>query len=435
MINDKLNLEERIDGHLSGGHLFDYLYLLVKRRKFIITTVLAVGILTAAITLLMPNWYKATASVLPPKRPGGLLSLLEGSGFSSVLKNLPGLGVRIGGSQEAYSYMAILQSRTAMERVVEKFNLMAVYEITKPSMEKAVKALRQNTEFDFATEGNITVTVYDKDPRRAAAMANHFVELLNELSLQLGTQEARNNREFVERRYFKNLQDLKNAEDSLRVFQQKYGIYALPEQTASAIKAATELKSEAMAKEVELGIARQSLGAENSRTKALQMQLGELNKKLLEMKFGTADWYNDKSLSLFVPFKDVPELGTEYIRLFRDFEIQNKLMSFLLPLYEQAKIDEQKDTPVVLVLDEAIPPERKTRPKRSLIVLIFMSLAFMFSTTWVLVREIYDREREKNSKLIAIAEELKRGRFYQKVVRRINQSYPFRNRHKVSNFE
>lgn len=418
MPDTQLKLEEGIDGQMRGNNLFDYLYILIKRRKFILTTVLGVAILSAGLSLLLPNWYAATASVLPPKRPGGLLSLLEG-GISSIFKSIPGLSGRLGGSQEAYSYLAILQSRTAMEKVIQKFDLINVYEIRKNSVEKAVKALRNNTEFDYATEGNITITVYDKDPQRAADMANYFVEQLNELSVQLGTQEARNNREFVERRYQQNMRDLKTAEDSLRAFQEKYGIYALPEQTASAIKAATELKSEAMAREVEFGIARQSLGTENPKTKALQLQLDELNKKLLEMKYGTADWFKNKSLSLFVPFQNVPELGMEYIRLYREFEIQNKLMAFLLPLYEQAKIDEQKDTPVVLVLDQAIPPERKSKPRRTLIVLIFTTLAFLFSTTWVFVQEIYDREKEHNAKVSAIAEELKRGAFYRKVLQKV----------------
>jgi uncharacterized protein involved in exopolysaccharide biosynthesis len=419
MNNETLKLDEQVNGQLSRSHLFDYLYILVKRRKFILTTIFAAGFLTAAVTLLMPNWYAATASVLPPKRPGGLLSLLEGGGFSSILKNLPGIGGRLSGGQEAYSYLAILQSRTAMEKVVRKFDLFEVYEISDSSMEKAVRALTNNTEFDFATEGNITITVFDKDRRRAADMANYFVELLNELSVQLGTQEARNNREFVERRYFQNKSDLRNAEDSLKAFQQKFGIYALPEQTASAIKAASTLKSEAVAKEIQLGITKQGLGADNPQTQTLQLELAELNKKLMEMKLGTADWYKDQTLSLFVPFKDVPSVAAQYVRLYREFEIQNRLMEFLLPLYEQAKIDEQKDTPVVLVLDKAVPPERKARPHRSLVVLIFMALAAMSSTTWVFVREIYDREKERNAKVSAIAEEFKKGTFYQKVIRRV----------------
>jgi len=415
-MNNNDNLLEQVDGEQQRSHLFDYLYVLVKRRKFIITTVVGVALITAAITLFMPNWYAATASVLPPKRPGGLLSLLESS-VGSVLKNIPGLGGRLGGSQEVYSYMAILQSRTAMERVVKKFDLLKVYEIEDGKMEKAIRTLSGNCEFDFATEGNITATVYDKDQQRAADMANYFIELLNEISVDLGTREARNNREFVEKRYQQNLRDLKTAEDSLKAFQQKTGIYALPEQTASAIKAATELKTEALAKEVEYGIAKRTLGVDNQKTQSLQMQMSEVNKKLLEMKYGSSE--ADQSLSLFVPFKNVPELGTMYIRLYREFQIQSKLMEFLLPLYEQAKIDENKDTPVVLVLDKAVPPERKSRPKRTLIVLIFTALAMLFATTWAFVAEIYQREKVRNEKVAAIESELRRGKFLRKVMRRI----------------
>jgi uncharacterized protein involved in exopolysaccharide biosynthesis len=403
-----------------GGRLFDYLFILVKRRQFIIKTVLGVGILSAALSLLMPNWYMATASVLPPKSPGGLLSLLEGSNVSSLLKNLPGVSGKLGG-QEAYSYLAILQSRTAMERVAHKFDLMAVYEVSDSSMEKTLKALRNNAEFEFAAEGNIVISVLDKDPKRAAAMANYFVELLNELSAQLGTQEARNNREFIERRYLQNQRDLKTAEDSLKALQQRYGVYALPEQTAGAIKAASALKAGADAKEIELGILRRSFGDENPRVQALRVELSEMNKKMNEMKFGAADWRHDQSLNLFVPFKDVPEIGAEYIRRYRDFEIQNRMLEFLVPLYEQAKIDEQKDTPVVLVLDNAVPPERKAQPRRSLIVLINMSLALIFSLAWVFAREIYDREKDSNPKVSAITEEIKRGAFYRNVLRKMTK--------------
>ncbi len=415
--NSSMNyLEASQNGQPRKSPLFDYLYVLAKRRRFIINAVLITGIVVAGITLLLPNWYTATASVLPPKRPGGLLSMLEG-GFSSLIKNLPGLGGRLGSSQEAYSYLAILQSRTAMEKVVQKFDLIKVYETRKGSLDDTIKELRKNCEFEYATEGNITITVSDKDPRRAADIANYFIEMLNELSTTLGTQEARQNREFIERRYSQNLVDLKSAEDSMKVFQQKYGIYELNEQTKAAIKAAAELKSEQVAKEIEFDIVKKSIGAENSKTQTLQLELNELNSKLQELKYGKAGWYDDRSVSLFVPFKDVPQLGLAYLRLYRDLQIQNKLMEFLLPLYEQAKIDEHKDTPVVLLLDNATPPERKSAPHRTLIVLIFVFLAAMFSTTWVFMQEIYEREKGHNEKVAAIINELSRGKFLKRFIK------------------
>ncbi len=415
MNNTSLDFDDRSDGQTKQSYLFDYLYVLFKRRKVILLSIVITGVLTAVIVLLMPNWYAATASVLPPKRPGGLLSMLDG-GVSSVFKNLTGLGVRLGGSSEAYSYIAILQSRSAMERVVQKFDLVKVYKSRRNSVEEAIRTLRKNVEVDIATEGNITVTVYDKSPQRAADMANYFVELLNEISRQLGSTEARNNREFIEKRYRQNIDDLRSAEDSLKAFQQKYGIYALPEQTESAIKAAAELKSAQVQKQMEFDIARRVFGAENPRTQALQLELSEINKRLREIKYGSDDWFNKTALNFFVPFKDVPELGTEYLRRYREFEIQNRLMEFLLPLYEQAKIDENKDTPVVLVLDKAIPPQRKSRPHRTLIVLIFVFLAAMFSTTWAFIHEIYEREKKHNWKVSAMAEELKHGSIYRKLL-------------------
>ena len=420
-INGNSNSNDQLNGQQVQSHFFDYLYIVVKRRKLIFSAVLITAVITAVITLFMPNWYAATASVLPPKRPGGLMSMLEG-GFSSLLRNLPGMGVRFGSSSsEAYSYLAILNSRNAMERVVQKFDLIKVYETRKNSLDDTIKKLRENCEFDFATEGNISITVYDKDPERAADMANYFVEILNDMSVQLGTKEARNNREFIERRYEKNQKDLQAAEDSMKAFQQKYGIYTLAEQTESAIKGAAELKAEQAAKEIELGIALKSLGGNNPKTQELQLQLAAINNKLRELKFGTSDWYSDKSLNLFVPFKDVPELGLEYLRRYRELQIQNKMLEFLLPLYEQAKIDEQKDMPVVLSLDKATPPERKKRPPRMLIVLVFTLLAAMASVTWVFVREIYEREKEHNPKIAALTEELKRGAFYRKILRREQQ--------------
>ncbi|MCR4438279.1 MAG: Wzz/FepE/Etk N-terminal domain-containing protein [bacterium] len=429
MTPQKPRTREPGDGQLRPSYLFDYLYILFKRRRFILITVGTVAVVTVLVSLTLPNWYAARASLLPPKKPGGITSMLEG-GLSSLMKGLSGLGRGLGTSEEAYSYLAILQSRTAMEAVVRKFDLVRVYKIKDGSMEKAVRKLSKKAEFDIGSEGNINITVYDRDRQRAADMANYFIEVLNEISVRLGTQEARNNREFVERRYQENLRDLRIAEDSLKAFQQRYGIYALPEQTEAAIKGAAELKGEAVAKEIQLRIAERSLGADNPETQSLRLQLAEMNRKLREMKFGSSDWFADQSLNLFVPFKDVPELGIEYIRRYREFEIQNKLLEFLVPLYEQAKLEEQKDMPVVLVLDRAVPPERKAKPRRSLLVLIFTALAALFATSWVFVAELYEREREHNPRAAALAEALPGREAYRRLVRSMRRIGVLQGKHR-----
>jgi tyrosine-protein kinase Etk/Wzc len=296
-----------------------------------------------------------------------------------------------------------------MEKVVEKFDLIKVYDIKDSSMEKAIKKLRGNTDFEIDENGVLVINVYDEDRKRAADMANYFVEVLNELNIKLNTEEARNRRLIIERRYLQNLADLKQAEDTLKKFQQRYGIYYLPEQTKAAVTAAAELEAQIIAEEVKLGILRRQLGEDAPEVKLAKIQIEEMRKRLNQMKEGSDKIKNE--MSLFVPFKDVPELGLQYLRLYRDYEIQNKLLEFILPLYEQAKIEEQRDVPVVQVLDRAVPPEKKARPFRTLIVVSVFASAFLISVLLVLIIEfmisVLEIKKIKESKFLDITKKIK----------------------------
>ena len=378
----------------KGRSLIDFAIIVTKWRRFILTNILCVTGAAVVISLLMPNWYESTASVLPSKRKGSLFG--EIAGFSTAIKDISKtLGKLGGGSDEAFNYLAILKSRSSFERVINQFNLREVYEIKKDApIENVINELSGNVKFAIQEEGNVTVAVLDRDPRRAAEMANFFIAMLNEISVELSTREARNNREFIGQRFEQVKHDLAAAEDTLKVFQKKYGVYALPEQTKAAITAAAQLKTEIVAKEIELGIAERTVGAESPDLQTLRLQLSELNKKFEEMKNGSVSPRDVKQLTLFVPFRDLPDVGTEYIRLFRDFEIQNKMLEFFVPYYEQAKIEEQKNVPVVLVLDRAVPAEKKSRPMRSLIVLSAAVLSLLLSLSVVLMIEAHRRLKD-----------------------------------------
>lgn len=394
-MTSKSDNKQQHNGQLETINLFDYVNVMVKWKRFLGWNLLIISVLAAGVTLLMPNVYKSTVTLLPPKQRGTSSSLLQ---LTREFLPTTSLG-RLNVGQETYNYLAILKSRTAMESVVVKFNLFEVYGIESGMMERAVKLLEDNVEFDIQDEGTVTIEVWDTDKQRAADMANYFSEILNTISIQLGTREARNNREFIEKRYETVRKELKATEDSMKVFQAKYGIFSLPEQTKAAVTSVAELKSEAMMREVELGVLKNSLGEDNATVRAKQLEVDELNNKLRELKYGTNEWFDRRSAALFVPFKDLPELGTQYVRLYRDLEIQNKLLEFIVPLYEQAKVEEQKDVPVVLVLDKAVPAERKDKPKRTIIVLttfilaLFLNLIFIF-----LVESFRTREAERHGR-------------------------------------
>lgn len=381
----------------------DLLIVLVKYRRTIFINVLIITIAAVITSLLIPNKYTATSSFISPKKKGGLFGDI--AGFSSTIKDLSKtLGGRLGTvTDEAYNYLVILQSRTASEKVIKEFNLREVYEIDEDKpYEDVIKELESNVDFNIEDEGNIVISVTDEVPKRAAEMANYFVQIVNEMSVELGVTESRNNREFIEKRFIQAQTDIANIEDSLQNFSKKYNVLAMEEQMKAAIEVAARVKAELEMAKLEYKILLRNYGEDNPIVKDANLKVAELSNQLASLKFGE-DKSLKSSLNLFVPFEKVPETGVMYVRLMRDYEIQNKLLEFIYPIYEQARIEEQKDMPVVLVVDKAIAPEKKSSPKRMLIVIGAFLISFFFSLGYVLIKESYttvqsDEQRFKKIK-------------------------------------
>ncbi len=364
MDNGKSNkLDSDIDR--SQISIIDLFEVVLSWRRFILLNFMCVSFLALIVSFVLPNWYRSTASILPPKDQGQM-NLLGLS--ASVLKSLPlnqkftSLGQRPG----VYNYLAILKSRSAMESVVKKFDLIKVYEVEDSSMERAIKILEDNVSFDIQEEENITIEVVDKNASLAADMANYFVEVLNSLSIQLGTMEARSNREFVEKRLNESKQALHRAEDVLKSYQEKSGLVLLPDQNSASVSSIAELYGLKAKKEVELAILKKKVSGENVVVQQIQDELAEIERKL----------------STF------PLQGLESLRLYREALIHQKIVEFLIPMYEQAKIDEQKDIPVLLILDRAVPAEKKFKPKRLTVILTASCLSFL-SSFLVILFSIY----------------------------------------------
>jgi uncharacterized protein involved in exopolysaccharide biosynthesis len=372
----------------------DFIIILVKWRKIIFWNTLIITLAAVIISLLMDKWYTSTASILPPKKKGGLFGDI--AGFSSTIKDLSKTLGRLGAtSDEAFNYLAIMQSRTASIKVIDKFNLRKVYKIEKDKpIEAVIDELKNNVNFNVEDEGTVTINVSDKNPKRAADMANYYVEILNEISIELSTREAKNNREFIERRYNQVLVDIKDIEDSLKIFSQKFNIYGIEEQTKVAIKSAADLKAQVEAKQIELDIYK--LNQEDTHPLIIQtkLQLEELQKKLKDLQ--SSDEITKSGF--FIPFKKIPEVGIKYVRLMRDYEVQTRLMEFILPIYEQAKIEEQKEIPVVLVLDKGMPAERKSAPKRAIIVLAAFLISLLLGVSYVLILESFQNLKNEETR-------------------------------------
>jgi len=223
-------------------------------------------------------------------------------------------------------------------------------------------------------------------------MANFFVDKLNQIYLEMSTAEARSNREFMERRYRQNLQDLKNAEDSLKVFQKKTGIYSVPEQLKAGIEAAADVQSQIALREMQLAILSKTTTPDNELRERTVLELNALRDKMNALQVG--DEGRRGEFKIFPPFDRAPELGVQYFRLYREVEMQGKIMELILPLYEQAKIEEQRDTPSMLILDNAVPPEKASKPRRFLMTGIVFVLSFVIGSLLTFFVDYLERAKQ-----------------------------------------
>ncbi|OGU64093.1 MAG: hypothetical protein A2279_07705 [Stygiobacter sp. RIFOXYA12_FULL_38_9] len=380
-----MELKENAKKEAVGNSLLDFISVLVKYRWFVIWFVFFGTVGTTVYALLSPKWYSSTASVFIAEKTDVLSAI---SGLSSLAKGVgaaKGLAALTGGNDEADKFKAILKSGTVTLDVVKKFNLRKEYDYEDDYMYKVLKEWESNLEIEMQEEGNLTITVYSKEPQKAADMANYLVAKLNEVNTRLGVTNAKANRTFVEKRYNQSIEDITSLETAMKNFQQKHGVIAVPEQIEATVKSMSSIYVDLYKKEVEYNVVKQTYGDEHPMVSNTKIEMNELRKKIELLNSGKDASMQD--VKLLIPFKEAPALGNEYLKIYRNLEIQYKILEFIQPLYEQAKVEEARNTPSVLVLDYAGPAERKSKPKYSLYLLLGFVVSMLFSLLIVTIME------------------------------------------------
>ena len=349
-------------------------FITSKWAKFIVRTAVLVCVATAIILFLLPNWYTATTSILPAERESSFMGLA-----SSILQ-----GVGLMGGQEmvlpafstpSHVYASILRSRTVVETIVQEYNLKKRYK--SRTTEEAIKDCLSHTRIRVGPEGIVTLSFEDTDKKRAADVANSFVEELNRINQKVSSSRARSTRIFMEERLSETNRALQQAEDSLRTFQEKNKAISLDEQMKAQIQNVAVLEGRLAMAEIELGLLRKTLSPEHPEIIRKEMEISEIRRKINTINTGTPGSRDYGTLAL--PFARVPGLALEYGKLLRDVKIQETLFGLLTEQHEHAKIQEAKDTPTIQILDVAKVPEKKSRPKRLIILAIAGGLSVVFS--------------------------------------------------------
>lgn len=351
-----------------GFDVLDYIVLLVKWKKFLLIFLVSVFVLSyAAVYFSIPEEFESTAVIIPSGSESSM------GGVSGLMKNLKDLPLGLGGTSkttETDLYMTIVYSRSTLEKLIKKFNLMQDYKLT--SMEESVKSLSKKIFADVTEQNAFRVTVRARTPQKSADMVNYLLSLMNETIIDLNVSKSRNNREFLEKRYQEIKNNLKEAEDSLQIYQQRSGILEAKEQPKLILDAYSKLESEITSKQVELSIMEKIVAKDSPQLNLLRTQLQEYKNEFERM--GRT---RDKE-SLLLPVNSLPEKTKNYLRYFRNVEVYNAILEFIIPLYEQAKFEEQKNIPVLQVIDYGRVPERKAYPPRTLIAAVSTLIIVLF---------------------------------------------------------
>ena len=335
---------------------------------------------------------------MPPDQQGGSAALLAAVAGRS-LGGLGGLGSLAGGLLGGHTstalYIDLLQSRTVSDHIIDRFNLQDVYH--KRYRIDMVKFLaRHTTIVDDKKSGVITVTYTDTDPVRGRAIAQAYIEELNQLVTTSNTSSARREREFIEKRLVSVKVQLNDAEKALSNFSSVNTTLDIKAQTQTMVEAAAKLQAELIVAQSDLDSLEQVYGNDNVRVRSTRARIASLQRELTKLSGSSAALPSntDKSEaldsnSLYPSLRQLPRLAVPYAALYREVRIQETVFELLSQEYEAAHIEEAKDTPVVSVFDPPLVAEVKSFPPRRIIILAGTVLAFAFGCFYIILRELW----------------------------------------------
>jgi len=384
--------------------LLDILIVLVERKHVIFWFTAGFAILAIAVALILPFRYTATVTLLPPQQNSSLSSVL-----SSQLGSMGGVAASLAGGSSSLlknpndMYVAMLKSRTVEEAMVKHFDLMGEYH--ERYLSDARKVFERRATVDGSgKDGLIDISVEDRDPRRAADLANGYVDQFRNLSESLAITEAGQRRAFFEKQLNQANQNLADAEAALKETEQKTGLIELDSQARALIESAAALRAQITAKEVQIQGMQTYATGQNAQLVQAQQELESMQTQLA--KLGGA---GDNPDGIIVPKGQMTEAGVEYVRKLRDVKYYETIFEILARQFELAKLDEAKEGALIQVVDPAVPPERRSSPKRGLIVIIATAAGFVLGLIAALFLAGFDRLKknpESASKLAFLRQSL-----------------------------
>ncbi|MEI9981077.1 MAG: chain length determinant family protein [Edaphobacter sp.] len=363
----------------SQGEAWRIFTLLYPRRHLIYRVVLGATLLALVILFLLSPFFAATTVMIPPQSSstglGALSAALGGAGASLIGEGT--FGIRNTGE----TYVSLLTSQTVENAVIRRFNLMDEYKTKRLSDARKILEKRVTVVYG-ARDGLLRLTVEAHDPNRAAELTNGYVEEFRKFSATLAVTEASQRRMFYEQELRNAKDKLANAEQQLKITEQKTGVMQLDAQARALIGSAATLRAEISAKEVEIQSLQLYATEDNPVLVTAKRELAAMQSQLSLLNNDRSD----RSQNVILSKGSIDEGSLEYIRRFREVKYYETLFELLARQFEIAQLDEARQGSTVQIVDKALPPDKKMPQYRVLKALIVALFSFLATCVWLIVQ-------------------------------------------------
>lgn len=380
--------EKKVQHGEAEINFLDLIIVLLKRKRLIAAITAFTAVIAAIVSLLLPSIYRADAKILPPQSSSSPTQIMSqmGPGGAAVAAMLTGGGVAT--KTPAEFFFAVIKSRAILDRIIDRCNLMELYK-TK-SRERARSSLLSTLQLsEDKKSGLLIIGIEDRDAKRAAEMANVFVEELKEYQKGLAITEASKRRLFFEEQLKDAQKSLIRAEEDMRSFMGKPGALdagSSGERGSSSDDGIGSMRAHITSKEVQLRVMKTYSTEHNPEYQMVENEIKGLKEQLKKLEGeGTVNY--DPTINA----RGKAALGTEAMRKKRELKYSETLYELMFKQYEAAKIDESKEPVIIQVMEKAIPPEEKIKPKRRQLVLTATAAGFLFSLVLVLLAEYFEK--------------------------------------------
>lgn len=353
---------------------------IIWRFRYLIAVLVVVSVVvTGVVSKLSPKLYEAKATLLPvpPEPMGGGMSFggmggkdkgggAGGGGGGSLALDL--VGGKSSGPSMVDTLLVLLGSRFLAERVIDQLNLMQYYGLTSKS--DAINALLGEISYIQTTNKAIQITILSRNPKVAADIANTYVFALDAAYREVSVASTKKNKIFIEARLAEKTKKLLDSENALMAFQKENRILDPQEQMTGAVGMAADLHGRIIELEVELAALREYAQPFHPEIAKLEAQISALRRELEKQEadqvvraIGVKRKRTSLAKQVFPLFDEAPTLAFDYLRLMRNQRVEEGIYGMLVGMLEAAKLAEVRDVPTIHLLDAAVPPEVKSRPK------------------------------------------------------------------------